>query len=134
MLGRSQMNVAPILGVLMVIFVGFSWLLPMVEIQIPRQFHELCDVPETEAEPPRVSLHADGSIDLRTTGTMQHVEAPRVARTLSELGRPRYADAAWPNVVQLQADDGVLWGDFVATVSSVRHITRGEVLVASDEP
>lgn len=114
----------------MVIFVGFSWLLPMIEIQIPGRFHgeRSLDAPETEFGPPHVDLHADGSIDLRTAGTVQHVDTPQVARTLADL-----ADPTQPNVVQLQVDDGVLWGDFVATVSSVRHITGGEVIVLADD-
>jgi biopolymer transport protein ExbD len=125
------MNVAPILGVLMVIFVGFSWLLPMVTIQIPRDLHDIaCGAEGTAA----ISLHADGSIDLRTAATLRHFEAPQVAQALAELrDRPLDPHPVFQKVVHLQADDGVLWGDFVATVSSVRHITGGEVLVVADD-
>ena len=144
MLGRSSLTFAPIIGVLVLSFAGYGWL-QTVTIQIPRKLDMELERPDPIAYPPKLVLHADGSCEVieyevgeEATQSSLHVEAPRLAETLRDMdSRGAMASSLAPdgqNVVQLQADDGVLWGDFVATVSSVRHITRGEVLVVSYEP
>src|SRR5438045_128323 len=107
MVGRSQLNVAPLLGVLMVVFVGFSSVLRYETIQIPRT---LTDPRECIVDgPPKVvlQLHADDSIDFPE----RLVEAPQVAATLAEVTRDDLP-ATYHAVFYVQADDGVRWGDF----------------------
>ena len=136
LLGRSQLNVAPILGVLCVLFVGFAWQLRYVEIQIPRMLDEDCECPiaDPDRPVPLITLHADGSIELTRGGEARHVEAPQVAATLWDLRRndaPTGSDL--PNPVQLRVAEGVRWGDFVESVSSIRHIAGADVAVVPDE-
>ena len=146
-LGRSPINVAPILGVLMVLFVGFSWALHAVPVTMPcgdcsshGPYHGL---DEDDPRRPRyiiLTLHADRSFHVRVDQEEpRHVEANRIAPTLLALLANDWAPEVrerfcWgPNVVQLRADPEIPWGDFVDTVSSVSHITGGQVAVVSDE-
>jgi len=123
----------------MLSFAAYGWL-RFVPIQIPRKLDEQIERPDPVGYPPRLVLHADGSFEViefvggwgQEVFDRRHVESPHLAATLREL--PTWSEGPdWPNQIQLQADDGVPWGDFVATVSSVRHITGGEVLVVADE-
>ena len=132
------MTLVPIIAVLMLSFAGYGWL-EFQTIQIPRKLDEQSERPDPTSYPPKFVLHADGSFELLqkkvcSGGTVEdrrHLEARHFAATLRAIPVWREGPES-PNVVQLQVDDGVLWGDFVATVSSVRHITAGEVLVVSD--
>jgi biopolymer transport protein ExbD len=131
-LGRSQMNVAPILGLLMMLFVGFSWLVPAVPVDVTRRSeHGHFETPVPEDFPPRIKLHADGTsevaIPYREHRRMGHAEL------LYELRNWREAYSASDPTVAIAADEGVAWGQFVETVSSVSHITGGQVAVVSDE-
>jgi len=138
-LGRSQLSMVPLIGVLCVLFVFFSGMLTFETIHIPREF-DCGHVEDPPCRPPRVHLHADGSVELGVYGeTAALVEPSEVSRAFRHLV-PCDVDSEWavggragPGVVQIAADEGVQWGQFVETVSSVSHITGGQVAVVSDE-
>lgn len=145
MLRRSQLSFAPVLAVALLLLLEHGWTLRMVEIQIPRKLDEQNERPDPTFYPPKITLHADRSIDVseqvaigRAAGAIEwredrwHADAPQVAATVADVARASYRDDL-QTVTYLQADDGVLWGDFVDVVSSVRHITGGEVAVVSVE-
>jgi biopolymer transport protein ExbD len=140
-LGRSQLSLAPLIGVLCLLFGFFSWTLTFETIQIPRKLDgTCCGCTESlkQSRKATIAMHADGSIDIATFGDLHHVSAPHVAATLADLGPPQlpcddpFSEGVFDqNHVQLQVDDSVPWGDFVEMVSSIRHITGVEVLVVA---
>jgi hypothetical protein len=107
-------------NMLMMLFVGF-W--------------DLCSatVPSThvEAPAPRIHLHADGEADLAIPGRA-HVRVGH-AGMLREVRAWHEAHSLRAPMVSIVVDDSVPWGDFVESVSSVSHITGGQVAVVSDE-
>jgi biopolymer transport protein ExbD len=133
---QSDINVTPLIDVLLVLLIIFLVVMPimmkMETLEIPRK------IQDTEAPDPNSTML---TIKVKTSGDMvftdndkeQSILAADLLRTL----RPRLEAAAGrgaERVIFVDFDDGVLWANVVTTMDSIRSlaadVNHDEVKVA----
>src|SRR5262249_41114338 len=116
-----EINVTPLIDVLLVLLIVFLVAMPIVMRM------ETVDVPRTDpgAEPPWqpvvVSIKADLSVTVDDGPEMLSAELAAKLRTRS------------PRLVFVEVEDGVPWNDVVATVDTVRGATEATVALKTKQ-
>ena len=134
--GRNDINVTPLIDVLLVLLVIFLVATPLMmklePIQIPR---ELTSIEYTTDVPLTLSVAADLSV------TLDDGVAPPRTLTLAEVARtlrPRFSDSTAAKAVFVEFADAVAWGDVVMTIDSLRGLAtdanREDIQVALKMP
>lgn len=114
-----QINVTPLIDVLLVLLVIFLVIIPVMTkvetVQLPES--------DPSAQPARapviVKLHADATVTISGPGLEEG--APMMAGDLLSRLKPRVDVGA---TVFVDFEDGVPWGDVVGTVDGVRGLVR----------
>lgn len=105
-----EINVTPLIDILLVLLIVFLVLMPIVMRAVP------VEVPHSDAEPGEppleLKLHADLTISVDNEPAILGIEMP--AQVRAKLGRRK--------VVFVDVDDGVPWHEVVGLVDSVRSL------------
>ncbi|HEX3764668.1 MAG TPA: biopolymer transporter ExbD [Kofleriaceae bacterium] len=132
----SEINVTPLIDVLLVLLIIFLVVMPimmkMEMLEIPRKISDN-EAPDPNSTLLTVHVKASGDIVFTDNDKDQSINAADLLRTL----RPRLESAAGrgaERVVFVDFDDGVLWGNVVSTMDSIRalaaDVNHDEIKVA----
>lgn len=122
---RNDINVTPLIDVVLVLLIIFLVTMPMVMRSISLEVPASC--PDCVSVRPALELtvHADLSVTLADGGRSSTVPGTDLARVLRSAVEGRPADRA----VFVDVEDGVRWGDTVAAMDTIRGVaatTPGE--------
>jgi biopolymer transport protein ExbD len=122
--GRNDINVTPLIDVLLVLLVIFLVATPLMMKLEPLELPRRIDDPRVVSEivPLVVDVRTDLSVELDDGKIITLAE---LARTL----RPRLAAIATDKVVFIDFEDAVAWSDVVTTVDSIRSLDDVKVAV-----
>jgi biopolymer transport protein ExbD len=122
--GRNDINVTPLIDVLLVLLVIFLVATPLMMKLEPLELPRRIDDPRVVSEivPLVVDVRTDLSVELDDGKIITLAE---LARTL----RPRLAAIATDKVVFIDVEDAVAWSDVVTTVDSIRSLDDVKVAV-----
>jgi len=132
----SEINVTPLIDVLLVLLIIFLVVMPimmkMETLEIPRKINDQ-EAPDPNATMLTIKVKASGDIVFTDNDKDTSISAQDLLRTL----RPKLEAAAArgaERVIFVDFDDGVLWGNVVSTMDSVRSlaadVNHDEVKVA----
>lgn len=123
---RSDINVTPLIDVLLVLLIIFLVVMPVVikmeTVQVPRK------IPEEMAPDPRAMMLVvkllEGDQDIVFTENEQSTQIPasELLRTLRPRIEALASLGASEKVVFVDFADGVTWGSALATVDSIRSL------------
>ena len=121
---QSEINVTPLIDVLLVLLIIFLVVMPimmkMETLQIPRKITDQ-EAPDPNATMLTVKVKASLDIVFTDNDKETSISAQDLLRTL----RPKLEAAAnrgAERVVFVDFDDGVLWGNVVSTMDSIRSL------------
>ena len=132
----SDINVTPLIDVLLVLLIIFLVVMPimmkMETLEIPRKINDT-EAPDPNSTMLTIKVKASGEIVFTDNDKETSISAQDLLRTL----RPKLEAAAnrgAERVVFVDFDDGVLWGNVVSTMDSIRSlaadVNHDEVKVA----
>ncbi|MBC7551349.1 MAG: biopolymer transporter ExbD [Cellulomonas sp.] len=132
---QSEINVTPLIDVLLVLLIIFLVVMPimmkMETLQVPRKA-EIDELPDPNAVMLTVTVQVDGSIKYDDNGKEQVIQAAELLTNL----RPRLEGMKLGNekVVFVDFDPAVKWGQVISTMDSIRSlatdVNRDEIKVA----
>ncbi|HEY0477806.1 MAG TPA: biopolymer transporter ExbD, partial [Kofleriaceae bacterium] len=133
---QSDINVTPLIDVLLVLLIIFLVVMPimmkMETLEIPRKITDT-EAPDPNATMLTIKVKASGDLVFTDNDKETSISAPDLLRTL----RPRLEAAAGrgaERVIFVDFDDGVLWANVVGTMDSIRSlaadVNHDEVKVA----
>jgi biopolymer transport protein ExbD len=133
---QSEINVTPLIDVLLVLLIIFLVVMPimmkMETLQIPRKITDN-EAPDPNAVMLTVRVKASGDVVFIDNDKETPLQAADLMRTL----RPKLEAAAArgaEKVIFVDFEDGVLWGNVVGTMDSIRSlatdVNHDEVKVA----
>jgi len=121
---QSDINVTPLIDVLLVLLIIFLVVMPimmkMEMLEIPRKISDN-EAPDPNSTMLTVKVRTAGEIVFTDNDKEQVINAPDLLRTL----RPKLEAAAGrgaERVVFVDFEDGVLWGNVVSTMDSIRSL------------
>jgi len=121
---QSEINVTPLIDVLLVLLIIFLVVMPimmkMEMLEIPRKITDT-EAPDPNATMLTVKVKASGDIVFTDNDKESSISAPDLLRTL----RPKLEAAAGrgaDRVIFVDFEDGVLWGNVVSTMDSIRSL------------
>lgn len=126
---QSDINVTPLIDVLLVLLIIFLLAMPimmkMETLQVPRKIHDDTEMPDPNASQLTISVKADLSIVLNDGTKDTPVQAADLARTL----KPKIAamHTGTEKVVFVDFADAVPWGEVVTIMDTVRSLAADQV-------
>jgi biopolymer transport protein ExbD len=140
---QSEINVTPLIDVLLVLLIIFLVVMPimmkMETIQVPRKIDETKEMPDPNASTLTIKVRASLEIVFNDGDRDVTIQASDMARTL----RPKLEalHAGIEKVVFVDFEDGVPWNQVVSTMDTIRSlaadVNHDEIKVAlkvRDEP
>jgi biopolymer transport protein ExbD len=133
---QSEINVTPLIDVLLVLLIIFLVVMPimmkMETIQVPRKIDDTKELPDRNASMLTIKVRASLEIVLNDGDRDVTIQASDMARTL----RPKLEalHAGTEKVVFVDFEDGVPWNQVVSTMDTIRSlasdINHDEIKVA----
>ncbi|MGE0871846.1 MAG: biopolymer transporter ExbD [Kofleriaceae bacterium] len=129
---QSEINVTPLIDVLLVLLIIFLVLIPVVmkmqKLDVPRKINDTVENPDPNASQLTVKVKADLTLvfsDGTNESSIQPTDLPKL------LG-PKLAALTGEKVVFVDFDDGVPWKEAIGAMDSIRSIAAelGEIKVA----
>ncbi len=133
---QSDINVTPLIDVLLVLLIIFLVVMPimmkMETLEVPRKLNNEIEMPDPNASMLTVKVNKDGTLTFNDGDKDQTIAAVDLAKTL----RPKLEamHQGSEKVVFVDFDEAVLWKDVVTTMDSIRSlaadVNHDEVKVA----
>ena len=141
---KSDINVTPLIDVLLVLLIIFLVVMPimmkMETLNVPRKIDDQNEMPDPNASQYTVKVKADLSVVFNDGNTDTPIQASDLVRTL----RPKLENmnASAEKVVFVDFEDAVPWREVVGTMDTIRSlaadVNHDEIKVAlkvkEDEP
>ena len=125
---QSDINVTPLIDVLLVLLIIFLVVMPimmkMETLQVPRKLDDQNEMPDPNATMLVVKVKVDGQMVLDDNGKETTVMPADLLRTI----RPRIEGmkAGSEKVVFVDFEDAVPWGEVIVTMDSIRSLATDE--------
>ena len=121
---NANINVTPMIDVLLVLLIIFLVVMPimmkMETLEIPRKITDT-EAPDPNATMLTIRVHASGDLTFVDNDKETAIQANELTVTL----RPKLKaalDRGAERVVFVDYDDGVLWGNVVSTMDTIRSL------------
>lgn len=121
---QSDINVTPLIDVLLVLLIIFLVVMPimmkMETLEVPRKLNNEIEMPDPNASMLTVTVKKDGSITFNDGDKDQTIQAIDLAKTL----RPKLEamHQGSEKVVFVDFDPEVLWNNVVTTMDTIRSL------------
>jgi len=124
----SEINVTPLIDVLLVLLIIFLVVMPimmkMETLQVPRKLDDQNEMPDPNATMLVVKVKVDGQMVIDDNGKETTVMPADLIRTI----RPRIdgMKAGTEKVVFVDFEDAVPWGEVITTMDTIRSLATDE--------
>ena len=123
----SEINVTPLIDVLLVLLIIFLVVMPimmkMETLQVPRKIDDSVEMPDPNASQLTIKVKADLSVAFNDGSSEQ--DQPIQATDIAKMLRPKLesmATSGQEKVVFVEFEDAVPWNEVVMTMDTVRSL------------
>ena len=123
---QSEINVTPLIDVLLVLLIIFLVVMPimmkMETLQVPRKLDDQNEMPDPNASQLTVKVKADGTFAFNDGSTEN--DSPLLQVDIASTLRPKLEamQASQEKVVFVEFEDGVMWSEVVGTMDTIRSL------------
>lgn len=122
---QSEINVTPLIDVLLVLLIIFLVAMPIVmkmeTLEVPRKLDDALEMPDPNASMLTVTVHVDLSLTFDDgTGSPQQVQMSDLTRILTEKFKNMHLGNE--KVVFVDFDDGVQWKNVLSAMDTIRSL------------
>jgi biopolymer transport protein TolR len=116
---KSDMNVTPLVDIILVLLIIFMVTMPVlmrqITLEVPRQLeeHEVSVVASNQIT---ATIHGDGTVTLQVGSTTEKVNRVELARTMRE----RLESKKTERVVFVDFDDELAYGEVVSAMDTIK--------------
>jgi len=123
---QSDINVTPLIDVLLVLLIIFLVIMPvmmkMETLQVPRKLDDQHEMPDPNATQLTVVVHTSGDITFKDNDKEEQIQPTELLRTLRPKLEALAARGTTEKVVFVDFDDEVKWTDVVSTMDTIRAL------------